>query len=156
MFVFTAHIGYHVVLPSSLGIVGNDIYFEGQTIHLSCRVMAYPQPAAIVWVLRNSNMYRPLYATSRLSMSGILFTIENGEPYSRNELYINDANSDDSGDYICVVSADGYTNVQISVQPLAVTCEEITSPLSMVLSLSIDNFLILQLKISVISPTHLA
>lgn len=101
-------------------------------------------------------MYRPLYATSRLSMSGILFTIENGEPYSRNELYINDANSDDSGDYICVVSADGYTNVQISVQPLAVTCEEITSPLSMVLSLSIDNFLILQLKISVISPTHLA
>lgn len=109
---------FNLVFPSLLNIEGSDHYSEGQTLHLRCKVKVFPPPA-IIWIVEGSSKSRILRTTSRVSVSTTHF-IENVEPYSMSNLYINNVISEDSNTYMCIVSADSHDVIQITVRNVTI------------------------------------
>ena len=91
-------------------------------MHLQCRVKCFPPPS-IVWIIGNVRNSRILQTTARVSISDTYDFINNGEPYSRSDLYINHVTSDNSGNYTCLIHADSHAVVQMTVHNVTVSCK---------------------------------
>ena len=104
----------------------SDLFSDGETIHLLCRVKVFPQPS-IVWIMRESTISRVLHTTSRVSLLGTRSFIENSEPYSRSDLYIHNVTSEDSGDYTCIIDADSHAVVQMNTHTITIICKRIST-----------------------------
>ena len=83
---------------------------------------AYPQPS-LVWIVRYSTTMRRLLPTTRTSLGSIIFSVDNGNPYTRSELTIDNLNLSDGGDYICAATADKYSFVRSSAHSITVICK---------------------------------
>lgn len=103
-------------------VLGSNQYSEGQTMHLQCRVKCFPPPS-IVWIIGNLTKSRIIHTTARVSISDTNNFIDNGEPYSWSDLYVNHVTSDDSGYYTCLIHADSHTVVQMAVYNVTVSCK---------------------------------
>ena len=97
-----------------------------QSISLSCQVEAYPQPA-IVWALKTKTKIQNILNTSRISILTTDLTVEDGRPFSRSQLIINNVNSYDGGDYLCVATAvDRHHTAQSRVHSITVNSKQST------------------------------
>jgi hypothetical protein len=92
-------------------------------------VEAYPQPT-IVWIFKTNTKIQNILNTSRISVLSTDVTIEEGHPFSRSQLTINNVNSNDSGDYVCIATAaDEHSTAQSRVHSVTVTSKKSTSTL---------------------------
>ena len=107
------------MFPYSLDIEGENIYNEGHTLHLRCKVKVYP-PASIVWIVGDSVTNKMLHTTSRVSVSAT-HDIENGEPYSMSNLYISNVTSKDRSNYSCVIGAASHAVTQVIARNITIT-----------------------------------
>ena len=91
---------------------------------LSCLVEAYPQPT-IVWAFKTNAKIQSILNTSRILVLDTDLTIEEGHPFSRSQLIINNVNSNDSGDYLCIATAaDKHSTAQSRVHSVTVTSKK--------------------------------
>ena len=112
------------MLPSISEIAGNVVYNSEQAISLSCQVEAYPQPI-IFWAFKTSIKIQSILNTSRSSVLNAYLTIEEGRPFSRSQLIINNVNSNDSGDYLCIATAAvKHVTAQSRVHSVTVTSKK--------------------------------
>lgn len=122
------------VFPSVSEISGNIVYNSQQTISLSCQVAAYPQPT-IVWAFKTETKIWNMLNTSRISVHSTYLTIEDGRPFSRSRLAINNANSNDSGDYLCfATAANNHITVQSRAHSITVASKQCTQLCSLLLN----------------------
>ena len=114
------------VLPSVSEISGNIVYNSEQTISLSCQVEAYPQPT-ILWAFKTNTKIQNMLNTSRILVLSADLTVEEGHPISRSTLVINNLNSNDSGDYLCIATAaDKHSTAQSRAHSITVTSKQCT------------------------------
>lgn len=128
--IFTNELQYQftiLVLPSVSDISGSDTFSSEQTITLSCQVEAYPQSALVIWAVKTNTKIQNILNTSRISVLSTDLTVEEGHPYSRSQLIINNVNSDDSGDYLCIATAaDQHHTAQSRAHSITVTSKQCT------------------------------
>ena len=120
--MITYFLTHCVVLPRVTDMTGNYSFSNEETLHVWCRVEAYPQPS-LVWIVRNSRTMRRILPSTRASIGSTFFIIDSGNPYSRSELTIDNVNSDDSGEYICAATADRYSLIRSGSHPVTVICK---------------------------------
>jgi hypothetical protein len=106
-------------------MTGSYSFSREETLHVWCRVEAYPQPS-LVWMVRNRSTMRRILPTTRASVGSTLFMIDSETPYSRSELTIDNVNSDDDGEYICAATADRYSFVRSGSHSVTVICKFFT------------------------------
>ena len=127
--IFTNELQYQltiIVLPSVSEISGSVMFSSEQTISLSCQVEAYPQPT-IIWAFKTDTITQNVLYTSRISVLSTDLTVEEGHPYSRSQLIINNVNYNDNGDYLCIATAaDKNSTAQSRAHSITVTSKQCT------------------------------
>ena len=111
-----------VVLPKVTDMTGNYSFSNEETLHVWCRIEAYPQPS-LAWIIRKFKTIRRILPTTRASVGSPFFIIDSGNPYLRSQLTIDNVNPDDSGEYICAATADRYSLVRSGSYPVTVICK---------------------------------